>query len=70
MNRQEARAIALRAVAGIAHSSPGSGYTMTDNDDDEDKCLKEFWDILEELNRRADRIEANLAIKPKRRGKR
>lgn len=70
MNRQQARIEALRAIASIAHSSPGAGFTFTDNDADEDKCLKEFWDIIDELNRRANQIEANLAIKPKRRSKR
>lgn len=70
MNRQQARIEALRNIANNARSDIDAGFEAADNENDEKVIIREMRDIANELERRADRIEANLAIKPKRRGTR
>jgi hypothetical protein len=70
MNRQEARAYALREVASFAEHVEGNGYQMTDSEENDRKVFREIEDVVNELRRRADQIERNLTLKPKRSKKR
>ena len=66
MNRQEARAIALRNCADTITSGYRVALWTDHTEEEEDKINKERQDIAHELHQRASRIETNLTLKPKR----